>query len=73
MTVRQLMAVILLRNPATTVPIVAYWSASFDIVGRPARNKLSAEAFKVSPGFLSNRRRPSVSSCDLAVRGGRLR
>jgi putative ABC transport system permease protein len=36
----------------TTVPIVAYWSTTFEIVGRPpGENKLSAQYFEVSAGF----------------------
>ncbi len=36
----------------TTVPIVAYWSTTFEVVGRaPGEHLLSAEVFQVSPGF----------------------
>ncbi len=43
-----------IEKATTTVPIAAYWSASFEIVGRPQdENKLSAKVFKVSPGFFA--------------------
>ena len=36
----------------TTVPIVAYWTTTFEIVGRaPEEHKLAADHFQVSPGF----------------------
>ncbi len=42
-----------IESATTTRPIAAYWSASFDIVGRPAEEKLSAKAFQVSPGYFA--------------------
>ncbi len=42
-----------IESATTTRPIAAYWSASFEIAGRPAEEKLSAKAFQVSPGYFA--------------------
>lgn len=40
------------EKATTTVPIVAYWSTTFEVVGRTSeKQRLSTDVFQVSPGF----------------------